>query len=243
MKEKIDNKLSIPTNFQKIQKLSSSAIMIVVGAIVAVIGILAIIITVYFNVTINFANEKCEFRIDNIFLNILFSCIGLTLLYGVYKLLPKINKKILLIIVLAVSLCFGIWWVNRIEFKPISDQSMVVYCGEKFVENDLPTILNPGEYLNRNPHQLGFCVYIMTVFRLFNTRSPLVLQILNVIYSAVSALTLYLICKEIFKEDIVHRLCLILIAFFSIYWAFFSTHVYGNIPGLMFGLIAFLFTL
>lgn len=243
MKERLDNKLSIQTNFQKIQKLSSSAIMIAVGAIMAVIGILAIIITVYFNVAINFANEKCEFRVDNIFLNCIFSFIGLILLYGIYKVLPKINKKVLLMIVLAISLSFGVWWVNRIGFKPVSDQSMVIYCGEKFVENDLSTILNPGEYLNRNPHQLGFCVYIMTVFRLLNTRNPLVLQVLNVIYSVICAFTLYFICKEIFKEDIVHKICLILIAFFSIYWAFFSTHVYGNIPGLMFGLIAFLFIL
>lgn len=243
MKEKFENKLSITNNFQKIQKLSSSVIMLAVGIIMAVIGVLAIIVTVYFNVAINFANEKCEFRIDNIFLNVFYSCIGLVLLYGIYKLLTKINKKVLLVIILIISSFFGIWWVNRIGFKPISDQSMVIYCGEKFVENDLPTILNPGEYLNRNPHQLGFCIYIMTVFRLLNTRNPLVLQVLNVIYSVICSLTLYFICKEIFKEDIVHKLCLILIAFFSIYWTFFSTHVYGNLPGLMFGLIAFLFTL
>lgn len=83
----------------------------------------------------------------------------------------------------------------------------------------------------------------MTAFKLLETRSPLVLQQLNVVYSVVSALTLYLICKEIFKEDLVHKICLVLITFFSIYWAFFSAHVYGNLPGLMFGLIAFLFTL
>ena len=82
----------------------------------------------------------------------------------------------------------------------------------------------------------------MTVFRLLGTRSPLVLQNLNVIYSVVSAAALYFICKEIFKEDLVHKICLVLITFFSIYWAFFSTHVYGNLPGLMCGLIALLFT-
>ena len=109
----------------------------------AVIGILAIIITVYFNVAINFANEKCDFKIDNIFSNILFTCLGLALIYGFYKLAPKINKKILLVIALAISLFIGCGWVNRIEFKPISDQSLIVYCGEKFVDNDLPTILNP----------------------------------------------------------------------------------------------------
>lgn len=143
MKEKNDNELSVQTNFQRVQKLSSATILLAVSVIMAVIGILAIIITVYFNVAINFANEKCDFKIDNIFSNILFTCLGLALIYGFYKLAPKINKKILLVIALAISLFIGCSWVNRIEFKPISDQSLIVYCGEKFVDNDLPTILNP----------------------------------------------------------------------------------------------------
>ena len=143
MKEKNDNELSVQTNFQRVQKLSSATILLAVGVIMAVIGILAIIITVYFNVAINFAKEKCDFKIDNIFSNILFTCLGLALIYGFYKLAPKINKKILLVIALAISLFIGCSWVNRIEFKPISDQSLIVYCGEKFVDNDLPTILNP----------------------------------------------------------------------------------------------------
>lgn len=243
MEEKLDKEISIQSKTQKIQKLSSSAILLIVGSIVTVIGLLAIGITIYFNIVINFASEKCQFKIDNIFLNCIFTIIALGLLYLVYKILPNINKKILLAITLAFSLILGLWWVNYIKFKPISDQSMVVYCGEKMVENSLPTILNPGEYLNRNPHQLGVCVYIMTVFKLFATRSPLTLQILNVIYATISAFILYLICKEIFQEEIVQKICLIFIAFFSIYWAFFSVHVYGNLPGLMFALLSLLFTL
>ena len=93
MKEKNDNELSVQTNFQRVQKLSSATILLAVGVIMAVIGILAIIITVYFNVAINFANEKCDFKIDNIFSNILFTCLGLALIYGFYKLAPKINKN------------------------------------------------------------------------------------------------------------------------------------------------------
>ena len=83
----------------------------------------------------------------------------------------------------------------------------------------------------------------MSVFKIFNTRSPICPQNLNVIYSAILAITLYLIVKKLFKEDIIHKIALIFIAFFSIYFAFFSPHVYGNIPGFMFGLIALLFTL
>ena len=144
MEKKFDNKLSVQSKAQKVQKLSCSALLLTVGIITLTIGILATTITIYFNVVINFASEKSMFARDNIFLNIIFSIIALSLLYLIYKILPKINKKILIAITLAFSLALGLWWVNYIGFRPIADQSMVVYCGEKFVENDLPTILNPG---------------------------------------------------------------------------------------------------
>ena len=83
----------------------------------------------------------------------------------------------------------------------------------------------------------------MSIFKIFNTRNPIYLQNLNVIYSAILSITLYFIVKKLFKEEIIHKISLIFIAFFSIYFTFFSPHVYGNIPGLMFGLIALLFTL
>ena len=72
----------------------------------------------------------------------------------------------------------------------------------------------------------------------------IVLQNLNVLYSAINGVLLYLICKELFNEDKVRKMCLLLIGLFSVlYWTFFDVHVYGNIPGLMFALVATLFTL
>ena len=70
----------------------------------------------------------------------------------------------------------------------------------------------------------------------------MLLQTLNIIYSSVNGVLLYLICKNIFKEEKVQKLSLIFITFFSLYWAFFNTHIYGNIPGLTFALLAVLFT-
>lgn len=143
MKEKVDNEISVQTKMQKLQKLSVSAISLIVGIIVVTIGILAVFITIYFINTINFASEKCQFKIDNVPLNIIFTLVTLAILYLIYKILPKINRKVLLVIALTFGLAIGLLWVNYIEFKPISDQSMVVYCGDKLNQNDLPTILNP----------------------------------------------------------------------------------------------------
>ena len=83
----------------------------------------------------------------------------------------------------------------------------------------------------------------MIIFKIFNTRNPIYVQNLAVIHSTICAITLYFIIKELFEKEIIHNIALIFIAFFSIYFAFFCPHVYGNIPGLTFGLIAILFTL
>ena len=244
MNKNKDNSLIITTTNTKIQKIFSSIILFIVAIISFLIGFIAIIKTAYFNLVINFASEKVYIKLDNIFFNVLFTLITIGFFYFLYKkILPKINKRILLIIMLAFSLLIGFWWVNYIKFRPIADQSLVVYCAEKLLDHDVKTILEPGEYLNRNPHQLGFVVYLMTIFKIFNTRNPLIAQNLAVIYSAISGVLLYFIVKHLFEEEIVHKIALIFITFFSIYFAFFCTHVYGNIPGLMFGLIALLFTL
>lgn len=143
MKEKIDNEMSVQTKTQKLPRLSASAISLIVGIIVTTIGVLAVFITIYFINAINFASEKSMFKFDNVLLNIIFSLITLAILYLIYKILPRINKNILIVITLAFGLAIGLLWVNYIKFKPISDQSMVVYCGDKLNQNDLPTILNP----------------------------------------------------------------------------------------------------
>lgn len=155
MKKETNKSLIKPTKNIKFQELLCSTVIVLVLSITLIIGIFAIIKTSYFEVVINFAGEESKLKFDNIFLNILYTVLTAGVLYFCYKLiLPKINKKILLILTLIFSLILGFWWVNYIKLKPISDQSMVIYCAEKILDNDLKAILSPGEYLNRNPHQL-----------------------------------------------------------------------------------------
>lgn len=228
----------------KIQKVCSSSVLLIVSIITLWIGIWAIGKTVFFNLVINFANENCFAKPDNIFFNIFSVILVIGLIYLLYKkILPKINSKILLILTITFSLFIGFWWINYLRLEPVADQYMTYYCANKILEGDLKSILEPGNYLNRNPHQLGFILYLAGIFKVFNFSKVILIQNFNVIYSAICAITLYLIVKELFEEEIIHKLALLLITFFSIYFMFFSPHVYGNIHGLMYGLIAILFTL
>ena len=234
-------KKQININFQKI---FIRTIYFIVAIITFLIGFFAIGKTAFFNTVVNFATEKVDIKIDNIFSNILFTFFTLGILYFLYKkILPKINKKILFIFMLVFTLSFGIWWVNYLKLKPISDQSMVVYCAEKILDNNLNPVLDSGNYLSRNPHQLGFVLYIAAIFKIFNTRNVIFIQNITVICSTLSAITMYFIIKELFEEEIIHKISLLFISFFSIYFVFFCPHVYGNLPGLTFGLIAILYTL
>lgn len=228
----------------KIQEFISSAVIVIVAVIIFLIGFFAIGKTAFFDTVINFANEKTSIKTDNIFLNIIFTLLSLLVLYFLYKkVLPKINKKILFVLMLVFTLSVGLVWINYLKLKPISDQSMVVYCAEKILDHDLESILDPGNYLSRNPHQLGFVLLIASIFKIFNTRNVIFVQVFTVLTTFISVITMYFIVKELFEEEIIHKLSTLFISFFGIYFAFFSPHVYGNLSGLAFALIAVLFTL
>lgn len=104
------------------------------------------------------------------------------------------------------------------------------------------------------PYQFGYTIYsaiIIFILRKFKFLTDLInidmfiyFQILNAIYSIINIYLLYLISKRIFKnhKGIQKILCILLIGF-SPYFLFFNTHIYGNIPGLMFSLIAIYFTI
>ena len=228
-----------------LQKKLSEIIKYAVAIICFIIGILAFIITVSFKIKLNDVTEICFTKIDNILFNLINVCICFSALYGFYKISDKINRKIIFAISIIISLILGFAWVNYMKFMPANDQLLMVYSADNLLNKTGDLVLRPGEYLNRYPHQLGYIIYVMVIYKIFNLRSNmLILQNLNVIYSAINGIVLYFICKELFKEEKVQKMSLLLIALFSVlFWTFFDVHIYGNVPGLMFALIAVLFTI
>lgn len=228
-----------------LQKKLSEIIKYAVAIICFIIGILAFIITVSFKIKLNDVTEICFTKIDNILFNLINVCICFSALYGFYKISDKINRKIIFAISIIISLILGFAWVNYMKFMPANDQLLMVYSADNLLNKTGDLVLRPGEYLNRYPHQLGYIIYVMVIYKIFNLRSNmLILQNLNVIYSAINGIVLYFICKELFKEEKVQKMLLLLIALFSVlFWTFFDVHIYGNVPGLMFALIAVLFTI
>lgn len=135
--EKTENKNSI------LAKIPYAMVIGLTSILSLIIAILAIKLTVYFDVEINFAGETCFCRAESIILNLFLTFVAFLIFFIFYKLINKINKKILFVltVIIMTVLCFG--WVYTIQLKPVADQLMVKTCALNIIDNKLEDILSP----------------------------------------------------------------------------------------------------
>lgn len=117
------------------------------GIISLVMAVLAIKLTVYFDVKINFASESCVFRSESVLLNVFLVFATFLIFYILYKIADKINKKIIFVLMLVVTTALGFFWIYTIQFKPVADQLMVKECATAILDNKLEDILAPRRIL------------------------------------------------------------------------------------------------
>lgn len=247
-KEKNNNKL------KKIEYFLNKNVMLLIAILVLAIGISAIFITAYFPSTLENAIEKTDYRNDNIIINIVLVCAGLTIIYFLQKILDKIKIKYVLagfsVLFIILSTLFCVY----IKIGPIADQGFMITGAQAVLARAMSSFIEPGGYLDMFPYQFGYVIYAAVILKilgkltfltnLINIDAFIYFQILNSIYNAINMILLYLIAKRIFKNDKnVLKILTVLLIGFSLYLFFFNTHIYGNIPGLMFSLIAVYFTI
>lgn len=219
-------------------------IFLIIISIVLIIGVSSFFITAYFQEDIESDNEKTFYKNDIIILNILLIPLSLFILYKFNKFSSKFNIKILISIIFIIMLISQVLWVINIRLMPESDQGYTMLCATNLhVSEVIGPLAQPDNYLGAYPFQMGFIKYLNIMLNLFNTDKAILIQLLNVIYSTISLLLIYLITNKLFKNDKVNKICLLLIFGFSLYFVFFNVHVYGNIIGLMFSLLALYTTL
>lgn len=251
--EKIEENKFI-NKMQKIEKFLSKNVITIIAICVLIIGIASIFITAYFPSTYENAIEKTDYKSDSIILNIVFVIIALLIIYFSQKLLEKIKIAYVLAISSIIFIIISTLFCVYIKIGPIADQGFMIMGGQAILAKAMSGFIEPGGYLDMFPYQFGFVIYSAVVLKILNKFTFLTnlfkldifvyFQILNVLYSVINLVLLYLIAKRIFKDNkkILNILVLLLIGF-SPYFVFFSTHIYGNIPGLMFALIAVYFTI
>lgn len=229
---------------EKVQKFCSKYLVLIVAILTLLIGIFSICITAYFeNATYSFASEKTAYHIDNSIIIIALSIVALLILWGFSKLTQKIKSKWVFLAIIILTGIIQVIWVCSIKFMPYADQENVISCAKQLLHGDFEEFSKAYSYFGIYPFQIGIIYYIALIFKIFNTENFLILQIFNVIFSLINLFLMRRITAQLFKEEKVQKILNFLLLIFSIYFMFFNVHVYGNINGLTFGLIALYFTL
>lgn len=228
-------------NSNKINNFFVKSVTILVIIITFGIGFLSTFLSAHF---INLYNQSCEsirYKFDNIFINALVVFCILGVMYFIYnKILKKVKEKHLLVFVLIFTLVVGITWV-LISKSPVKvDQKMISIIATEFLTNDFHTFENGG-YMSYHPLQIGIIFFVELVYKIFGA-NPLYFQILNVFFTVGCIYFLYKICDNIFKNELVNKILLIiLMGFFHL--TLLNVYVYGNLVGLFFSFIAIYYTL
>lgn len=227
-------KINFETIF--IRSISIIAILISVG-----ICCLNFCITAYFDVPHNQYSENITYRFDNIFINLLLLPLAFGVLYFIINLCKKIKVSKLLYIVLTIIFIFGIYYVNCVKAPARADSWFIGDIAREFNEGDFSQ-LSPGSYLYMHPLQLGVIYYTQLIFKFFNTSNILAFQNFNALITILCFFILFKITNYIFKNEKINKIiCFLMLGFIVL--PFYNILVYGNFPGLLFALIAILYTL
>lgn len=228
-------------NKEKFIKTSIQIFAIVVILILLILGISAIIKTAYFNNTYNVYDEKIYYKNDNILINLILIFIAIFLIYLLTKIFTKIKNRYLFLVVLVIYTILSITWVIVSKTPLRADQKVIQEIATEFIAGNFNR-LNPGQYLCYHPLQLGIIYFLEIIYRLFFSTNPIIFKMLNIIFSSITMIYLYKISYIIFKNDKVQKI-LILLLCGNIIMILFNVYVYGNIIGLMLGLIAVYYVL
>lgn len=203
--------------------------------------LLSFCITAYFDIPHNLYSENITYRFDNIFINIILLLVAFAFIYAIIKFSDKLKTNKLLYAILTIILIFGIFYVNWVKAPAKADSWFVADIARQFNEGDFSQ-LSPATYLYMHPLQLGVIYYTQLVFKFFNTSHILAFQNFNAVITVLCFLLIFKIGNYIFKNEKINKiLCFLMLGF--IVFPFYNILVYGNFPGLLFALIAILYTL
>lgn len=236
--------MKIYNKFQKIINFFIKYGIIIISIIVLLIGILSIFITAYIPSSYDSLLEKTFYKYNIGIFKIIFSIICILLLaLFCRKALKKLSSELIILSIIIVSLFVFMFWVNLMRLAPTADQQAVDEIANYIIDNNnVDPYLVDGQYLSFYPFQLGISIVFSIIYRLFG-KHYMNVQYINVLCSLLNMFLLFLISKEIFKDEKIQKILAILIGIFGFHFMFFNVHVYGNIIGLTLALFATLFTL
>ena len=141
-------------------------------------------------------NLYYEFSITSLVLSI----IAISLVIFVYFYLKKnYSKKLLFIILLSVGLIFRVLWFLNLDSIPIGDFNRMFICAGEFLDGS-NYMFRGTSYFARFPHMTATVLYFAIIRNFFS--NPLIaIRIINIVLSMFNIILIYMISKEIFKDE------------------------------------------
>ena len=223
---------------EKVQEFVSKYLVMLVAILLGIIGIFSFFFTAYFQADYKHVPELTLYRLDNVLWNVLGILIVLGIVFVYCKIVKKINIWVLLSIVLGLAFVTQLIYIVEIAYIPVADQYNICYNANLMLDGKIKELFVPGSYLNYYPFQTWITGFIAIMFKIFGRDNYLAFQVLNVIASVSNMALLFLITRKLFKKEMIQKLFLLLLLGFNLYFVFFNVHVYGNIIGLTFSLLA-----
>ena len=211
--------------------------------ILAIIGIMAVFITVKMKTIYYMDSEGINIVVDNILLNVLGIVLFLMIIVLGAKISKKFSTKVVLGISLGTLLIFGISWAVMAENKiPIrADQEYIFQAAKEFVDGYFQSLIG-YHYLALYPYQIGMVSFLELLIRLFADGAILAMRVVNVFAILAIVYYLYKITNILFRKEAVNKLVLIIATLFTPLIGM-VTFVYGNMLGLALGMMAIYYTL
>lgn len=233
------------SEYNKFQKLINWFIKYgirLIAIIIMLIGISSIFVTAYFETQYNNASETTKYKYSVGIVEIIISVIVFILIAFLNKkILKKIPSSVLLILILIPMFFVYILWLNALDLSPINDQGFIHDMAKSFVDGEIKIWAEANEYLFFYPYQLGIVIFVGFFYKIFGV-NYLYFQYFNAVCSIINTILLFHFSKKMFKNENIQKILVMLLSVFCLFWMFFNNHVYGNIGGLTFALLAILFT-
>lgn len=118
----------------------------------------------------------------------------------IYGLRKRVDRKVMLCIILITGLILRIIWCASVKSIPVSDYK-TIFNSAKHVLNGEYWIFKDYSYFARFPHLIIFVLYCAGIIKVFGASALTAMKTVNIFLSIISIILVYKIAKEIFKDE------------------------------------------
>ena len=187
--------------------------------------------------------------IANIAIPALIMCLILLLSKTMKKVSHKINDKWFLFLgLIVIYIIVQLLWVDNRFIWPNADQRYTYQIAASMKDGNMEEVIaNTNDiyggntsmrtYLECYPQQFTLAFVWNVLFHIFNSTNIGIILQFNVFCNAITAISTFLICKELSKKYNINKYLGVILIFTFLPIILLSIFVYGDIPGLAFSML------